>query len=101
MGIFGGCGWWLVFVVGHDVRPVVHPVTLTLALSHRGRGDTKFCAKWIDTDIGCYSGCQFQSWSAKAKVWGRPPEWTKTTGTSGSRLPARISPMRADMDLPV
>ena len=46
-------------------------------------------------------GFQFQSWSAKAKVWGWPPEWMKTTGVWGSRFRARISAMRADIDLPV
>ena len=111
--------------MGCDFPCLLSPFTLTLALalSHRGRGDVpplsfghfprergkpcdllrltrpSFAPRKGERRLG--QGCQFQSWSAKAKVWGRPPEWMKTMGVSGSTLPRRIWSIKPDIDLPV
>lgn len=44
---------------------------------------------------------QSQISCAKANTCGIPPEWMKTTGTSGSTLPSRISAISPAIDLPV
>ena len=55
---------------------------------------------WVCASRKCWN-VSFQFWLGKAKVWGWPPEWMKTTGTLGSRLPSWISAIRADIDLAV
>ena len=46
-------------------------------------------------------GCQFDSWLAKAKVWGWPPVWMKIMGVLGSMLRFWIWSMSPAIDLAV
>ena len=38
------------------VRPHIHPVTLTLAFSHQGRGDSPHASSPLDTRLRGYEG---------------------------------------------
>ena len=78
----------------------LHILSALTPLDSRLRGNDVSCAKLGEEEENQF-GCHSHNSSAKANVWGWPPEWMNTTGTSGSRFPARISPIKADIDLPV